>query len=566
MNSIETINHKLQFSISKFINYFIIISFLFPRGYAEFSLVYKNIFTCCVWISTIIIWIQFFFFFLKKEEILKKENIIIANYFIVTILITFILRGFSINGYQKLITYPSICLFTIYNLKKDPKDFLNIINNVFMVLFILNQLILRKFFLQQYHITFLGHVQMIAQLGALSIFSAIIYWMMFHEKKKRTILIVILALFTMITTDASSAKITCIILCMFAFLYKVKKYNFLKYSTNIYITIGIIASVTIVCISVINNIKFNNAIYFLDFSGRSFVWVDALSKIKNKIIFGYGIEGVLLNVFWNKWTNVDGFNYAHNQILQNFLDGGLVGAITFWLMIFTFCKNTKKILSEKYKVLINVIIIIFSAIMIFESTSLYCYMYICLSMIYALPNIIKDIKKGEKNINMGLISKMKLKFANIYYPYKIKKKSASYKGRIYVGGKSYVTDKTYLGNNVCFNGMSMSGQGTISIGDNFHSGPGCQIITSFHNYEGNEIPYDNTFINKDVTIGDNVWLGNNVIILGGVTIGEGAIIQAGSVVCNDIPECAIAGGHPAKAFKYRDKEHYYKLKDEKKFH
>lgn len=52
----------------------------------------------------------------------------------------------------------------------------------------------------------------------------------------------------------------------------------------------------------------------------------------------------------------------------------------------------------------------------------------------------------------------------------------------------------------------------------------------------------------------------------GVTIGEGAIIQAGAVVVSDIPPCAIAGGAPAKVFKYRNKEHYYKLKQEKKFH
>jgi acetyltransferase-like isoleucine patch superfamily enzyme len=57
-----------------------------------------------------------------------------------------------------------------------------------------------------------------------------------------------------------------------------------------------------------------------------------------------------------------------------------------------------------------------------------------------------------------------------------------------------------------------------------------------------------------------------VIVLPGVTIGEGAIIQAGSVVVKDIEKCAIAGGHPAKTFKYRDTEHYEKLKKEKKFH
>lgn len=48
--------------------------------------------------------------------------------------------------------------------------------------------------------------------------------------------------------------------------------------------------------------------------------------------------------------------------------------------------------------------------------------------------------------------------------------------------------------------------------------------------------------------------------------GEGAIIQAGAVVVKDIPPYAIAGGNPAKVFKYRDKEHYETLKAQGKFH
>ncbi|WP_242984146.1 hypothetical protein [Clostridium putrefaciens] len=50
------------------------------------------------------------------------------------------------------------------------------------------------------------------------------------------------------------------------------------------------------------------------------------------------------------------------------------------------------------------------------------------------------------------------------------------------------------------------------------------------------------------------------MVLSGITIGEGAIIQAGSVVVKDIPKCSIAGGSPAKVFKYRDIEHYKELK------
>ena len=135
-----------------------------------------------------------------------------------------------------------------------------------------------------------------------------------------------------------------------------------------------------------------------------------------------------------------------------------------------------------------------------------------------------------------------------------------------VNGKSFVTRNTILGNNVSFNGMTIVGGGTVTIGNYFHSGPECLLITQNHNFDsGTKIPYDGTYTYKDVTIEDQVWIGSRVIVLGGVTIGEGAIIQAGSVVVNDIPKYAIAGGHPATVFKYRDIEHYEKLKAHSSF-
>ena len=153
-----------------------------------------------------------------------------------------------------------------------------------------------------------------------------------------------------------------------------------------------------------------------------------------------------------------------------------------------------------------------------------------------------------------------------YYRKKVIKTAQECGTDLYLGGKSFVTPNTFLADHVSFNGMSMYGNGKITIGKYFHSGINCQIITSFHNYNSNKsIPYDDTFIDKNVSIGDCVWLGNNVIILGGVTIGKGAIIQAGSVVIKDIPDYAVAGGHPAKTFKFRDIEEYKKLEKEGKF-
>ena len=147
-------------------------------------------------------------------------------------------------------------------------------------------------------------------------------------------------------------------------------------------------------------------------------------------------------------------------------------------------------------------------------------------------------------------------------------KVAEHCGEIFIGGKgrTNLTKTTHLGKNVNFNGMIIKGYGHVYIGDNFHSGENCRIITSNHNYEGTKIPYDESFITKDVVIENNVWLGDNVIILGGVKIGEGAIIQAGSVVTKDIEKYGIAGGHPAIIFKYRDAKHYEDLKANQLFH
>jgi chloramphenicol O-acetyltransferase type B len=159
-------------------------------------------------------------------------------------------------------------------------------------------------------------------------------------------------------------------------------------------------------------------------------------------------------------------------------------------------------------------------------------------------------------------------FKRMLFTFIVKIKCKSYKGKIIANKRTVVTKNTILGNNVNFNGMKIKGNGKVIIGNNFHSGEDCLMITSFHKYDfGDAIPYDSEkYIDKDIVIEDNVWLGDRVIILGGVTIGEGAIIQAGSVVVKDIPKYAVAGGHPAKVFKYRNIEHYEKLKKEGKFH
>lgn len=167
---------------------------------------------------------------------------------------------------------------------------------------------------------------------------------------------------------------------------------------------------------------------------------------------------------------------------------------------------------------------------------------------------------------LGRINKLRKKIRSVIWTMRVKRMCAESGEALKVNGRSYVTSKTYLGNHVNLNGMRIFGGGKVCIGDYFHSGVECMIITQNHNYDfGKTIPYDNTYIMKDVVIEDNVWLGSRVTILPGVRIREGAIVQAGAVVTKDIPYCGIAGGSPAKVFKYRDIKHYERLKSEGKY-
>jgi maltose O-acetyltransferase len=117
-----------------------------------------------------------------------------------------------------------------------------------------------------------------------------------------------------------------------------------------------------------------------------------------------------------------------------------------------------------------------------------------------------------------------------------------------------------MGNNVHINrGAFIRAEGGLKVGDNVHIARNVVIYTLNHNYKGDALPYDHTFIKKPIVIEKNVWIGINVTITPGVTIGEGAIIGAGTVVSKDVPPLAIVGSALPRVIRFRDESHYMKL-------
>lgn len=120
---------------------------------------------------------------------------------------------------------------------------------------------------------------------------------------------------------------------------------------------------------------------------------------------------------------------------------------------------------------------------------------------------------------------------------------------------SYAENIT-MGNNVHSGpGCELDGAGAILIGNGLIFAPEVCVYTRTHNFNSPDlraIPYDNRMITANVIIGDYVWIGRRVIVLPGVQIGKGAVVGAGSIVSKDIPDYAVAVGNPAKVVKYRD--------------
>ena len=133
------------------------------------------------------------------------------------------------------------------------------------------------------------------------------------------------------------------------------------------------------------------------------------------------------------------------------------------------------------------------------------------------------------------------------------------------GTSLYINKNTYIKDYVNTGNLRVLGKGNFIIGSYCNLGENLLVITGNHNYEGELLPFDEKWNNKSVEIGEACWLGARVTLLPGTKIGEGAIIQAGAVVHGEIPPYAIAGGNPAKVFKYRDKEHFLKLKSENRY-
>lgn len=389
-------NLRINFSNLKIYYFFVLFAFLFPRGFSEYSEFYKLMYTFILWCSVLLILVKETKKILKKSKINNISTFFIVAYFVFAIIDTIIVRKDLTSGLQQLFAVPVFCIFFVLNINTHARQILDTTISVFILFLSLNLIITPVVFKTNLFITpsivnneflliFLGHVQLVSQYCLAAILVSFLYYVTYQDKKTKIKYLIIIALFTMLTTDADSAVYSAFIIIFSYIAYKLRFSWFINLQSNKYVIALFLLNLAVIYLTAVNK----NLIPSLDFNGRQFVWKSAIDTIVDHPILGYGVDGVLLYTFWSEWLG-RGFNYAHNQILQNMLDGGILLTILFWGMISSFICKIDKVKSKIYRIIGNTSVIILLFLMIFDSTTLYMYMYITLILIYKIPNLYSE--------------------------------------------------------------------------------------------------------------------------------------------------------------------------------
>ena len=374
--------------------YLIFIPFLYPRGFSEYFSVYKMFFTGWMYAAMLLV-MMFFGGYLCKYGVKNKKYLVwMILYHIVLLIETLVLQGGIKEGLQKLFAAPILCLGCSIFLEKNAKRFMKCIANILIVDFALNLVIFNpiffgEFFSPTYNILFIGHVHVASQMGVLGIFVALLLENIEPSFKRRCNYLIVLAIVTMIMSLTSAAIICLVVLFIgVSVSRKVKNEKIFSLDFRIYVIFAFFFDGLFMAFLSRNNWNLSKFGLTTSFNGRFTIWRKIASLLENHWIFGYGSYGTRIQVYWSAWSKkTEGMTYAHNQIFQVLLDGGIVLLIFFIIMLFSYLSGSKRIISKKIKKIACVFLITTLVIMVTESLTEYYYIFMLWSLFAYLPNL-----------------------------------------------------------------------------------------------------------------------------------------------------------------------------------
>ena len=382
---------KLKVNRKRLMDWLILIPFLYPKGFAEYSPSYKMFFTLWLYIAILYIVVIVLDKVVKGKMVINRCGRGILLYYIAMISITLLIRMTFLDGLQKMFAAPMLALFMYIELKTRPVDFVKSINEILTCSFILGITVFNPMFWpnvfdpENNHLFFWGHVQVGAQLGLMSIiFSYVEYELSQKCGKKKIVFSIVLAVCVMLMSATSMSYLVIAVLLIYTLFYE--KIN-LKWNGKKFVALYVVMNVFLFYVTTKLGSVLNIGI--LSLNGRGFIWEKAVENFLKSPLWGYGVHGTLIQVFWSKWTgDGSGMNYMHNQLLQVANDGGLILLVLYVLMVYAMMDSIDKISNKEIRKRCGGFMLAVLVVMSFESGLEYVYLLMALILLGEIKNLI----------------------------------------------------------------------------------------------------------------------------------------------------------------------------------
>ena len=278
-------------------------------------------------VVTILLWIQN-----PRFNLFTGVGIV---YFLYIIIVTIAETGGIGEGLRKMFGAPCLFLLVDYWMRVNKNELLKVMLHIAFIEELLNLILwnVKIFSGDQY---LLGIRTYFPLFGVFGIYIALLCMEFGIGGTKRIgMLTIAMATLSNFITWSSTGVVAIVIIMGMLFLVKHEKLERIVDICDCkkLIPIGIALNVGVVFFNIqyyfsfiISNILGESLLL----NGRSIIWDSAIKLIKERLIFGYGVYGVYIPM--PDWWGTS-YNYAHNQILQFLLDGGLIAAILFGLLI-----------------------------------------------------------------------------------------------------------------------------------------------------------------------------------------------------------------------------------------
>lgn len=370
---------------AEMIMYFILIPFLHPRGLDAAWPWHKTLFTLWLLPAMAAIFALVLLDVAKRRQLGGPRIIAVMVYYGLFLVITLATQGGLSEGLQKLLGAPALYLFSLLCLRYDSRRFLRVTGNILFAVMLLNITVFCPPIMDGlsglYHLNYLGHVQVCAMFGILGIVIAVVQIIM-GEDRLHPILLAGVSVLSMLWSGTAASQLMLSVLFLGVLLWYIPKARrCLLLEQKTYLILYLILNVLLMVYSQIGVYEFFGK--NLSISGRTHIWCEALQTIWERPLFGYGAYGVQVQPIWSNTAT----NYAHNELLQRLLDGGIVLCVCFYAMMYQFLRPIRSVKREAVRAFANTCIVSVLLLMIFESTTDYYYISIFLVLISQLPEL-----------------------------------------------------------------------------------------------------------------------------------------------------------------------------------